>query len=177
MNMWKKLSTKTVLEHPRLIVEEDEVEIAPGKTIQYLRYGYGGDGSVIIALNENSEVLFIREYSYVPGRMLLQLPMGKIEDGETPEVAGNRELQEEAGYKARSLVLKGTYYQNNRRSENKGYVVIASDLVSSNLKGDDEEIGIQRVWIPKKEIRKLIQSNEIVDADTLSSLMIADIIN
>jgi ADP-ribose pyrophosphatase len=174
--MYKKLSTRKLFEHPRLVVEEDKVELGPGKTIDYLRYGYGGDGVVLVAKNEKEEILFNREYSYVPDRVLLQLPMGKIEDGESPEVAGNRELQEETGKKANKIEVKGSYFQNHRRSDSKGIVLLATDLVASELQGETEEEGIEgNVWIPAQQIGSLITAGEIVDADTLSSLRICEL--
>ena len=173
--MWKKLSSKTLFTHPRLIVEEDEVEISPDKTIQYLKYGYGGNGVVIVARNDKDEILFIKEDSYVTGVRLLQLPMGKVEDDESFETAANRELQEETGLKANMLTVKGSYYQNHRRSTNKGIIVLATDLEVSGLQADEEEQGIEKIWLPVTEIEGRITKEEIVDADTLSSLLVSGI--
>lgn len=171
--MYKKIASKKIFEHPRLVVEEDEVQLESGKTIQYLRYSYGGDGVVVIARNNKDQILFISEYSYVPNNKLLQLPMGKIEMDESIVQAGNRELREETGYKAEWLENIGYYYQNHRRSDNKGYVVLAKELVVSNLKGDTEEEDIELRWVSVDEITELIKSGAINDADTLSSLRIA----
>lgn len=173
--MWKKLSSKVLFTHPRLLVEEDEVEISPDKIIQYLKYGYGGNGVVIVAQNDKNEVLFIKEDSYVTGVLLLQLPMGKVEGDESFETAANRELQEETGLKAKALTVKGNYYQNHRRSTNKGIVVLATDLEASELQADEEEQGIEKVWLPITEIESRITQEEIIDADTLSSLLISGI--
>jgi ADP-ribose pyrophosphatase len=170
VRMWKKLSSKVLFEHPRLVVEEDEVQLPSGSVIQYLRYGYGGDGVVIIASNDAQEILFIREYSYIPNKKILQLPMGKIENGEEVEQAANRELQEETDFKAMNLVYKGSYYQNHRRSSNKGQVVMATQLVESHKDADPEEEGIEKVWIKATKIKEYIKNGDIVDADTLSSL-------
>ena len=171
-HMWKKLSSKILFQHPRLIVEEDEVQIKSGEVIEYLRYGYGGDGVVIVTQNDKDEVLFIREYSYIPNKQILQLPMGKVEDGESYEVAANRELQEETDFKANELTVRGSYFQNHRRSNNKGYVVLATKLEASSMQADVEEESIEKVWIPISDIQKYIDQGEIVDADTLSSLSI-----
>lgn len=174
--MYKKISTNKLFEHPRLVVEEDKVELESGERVDYLRYGYGGNGIVIVARNEKGEILFNREYSYVPDRVLLQLPMGKIEDGESPEEAGNRELQEETGQKANRIEVKGSYFQNHRRSDSKGYVLLVTGLAASALKGEAEEEGIQsNAWIPIQQIDSLIAAGEIVDTDTLSSLRICEL--
>lgn len=171
--MWKKLSSRVIFKHPRLLVEEDEVRIDSGKTIQYLRYGYGGDGVVIVARNNQDKVLFIREFSYILNRHILQLPMGKVEDGEGYEEAANRELQEETNLKASQLIIEGFYYQYHRRSDNKGYVVLATELEKSAMEADIEEENIENVWVSIDKIQVLIEQGEIVDADTLSSLRIS----
>lgn len=173
--MWKKLSSKILLKHPKLLVEEDEVQINSGKVIQYLKYGYKGNGVVIVARNDKDEVLFIREYSYISNQQFLQLPMGKVEDNEDLEIAGNRELQEETNYKAGEMTSHGFYYQNHRRSNNKGHVLLAAGLVASPTKSDPEEENIENVWVPISQINNLIQKGEIVDADTLSSLSICQL--
>jgi len=173
--MWKKLSSKVLFQHPRLIVEEDEVQLQSGETIQYLKYGYHGDGVVIVARNEQDEILFIREYSYIPDRKFLQLPMGKIEDGENAEVAANRELQEETDLKASQLKQFGYYYQYHRRADNKGYVVLATSLSEAPMPGDKEEEDLELVWVKISDIQQLIEKGEIVDADTLSSLSVASL--
>ena len=171
--MYKKISSKKIFEHPRLVVEEDDVELESGKTIKYLRYGYGGDGVVIVAKNEKQQILFIEEYSYVPNKKLLQLPMGKIENDEDIVVAANRELAEETGFSAEKVVCVGSYYQNHRRSVNMGYVMVTDGLSNANLVADDEEEGIKICWINIDEITKYIKAGEICDADTLSSLRLA----
>jgi len=173
--MWKKLSSKVLFKHPRLIVEEDEVKIQSGAVIQYLRYGYGGDGVVIVAINDAKEVLFIREYSYIPNKIILQLPMGKIEANENTDQAANRELSEETGLKANKLEFKGFYYQNHRRSSNKGHVILGTKLVESHKNPDLEEENIEKIWIPTHDIRKYINNGDIVDTDTLSSLALCDL--
>ena len=153
-------------------MEEDEVELPTGKKIDYIRYGSSNDGVVIIAKNTDNEILFIKEYSYVPNRVLLQLPMGSIKDGESIENAANRELQEETDYKASQVKEVGSYYQNHRRSTNKGRVVYATDLLVSTLQADIEEEGIEIIWIPVGKISTHIENGEIIDTDTLSSLRV-----
>jgi ADP-ribose pyrophosphatase len=173
--MWNKLSSKVILKHPHLIVEEDKVQTQDNKTLNYLRYGYDGDGVVLVARNEQDQLLFVREYSYVPNQRLLQLPMGKIEIGEKPEEAANRELQEETGFKAKQLYIIGSYFQNHRRSVNKAYVILASGLTPSKLMADPEEQDIEQVWLTAKDISALVSNGDIRDTDTLSSLRISSL--
>ena len=55
-------------------------------------------------------------------------------------------------------------------------MLLAKGLAVSDLQADDEEAGIKKVWIPRQDIAELISRGEIVDADTLSSLLIAGIV-
>ena len=100
--------------------------------------------------------------------------MGKIEKEEGVLIAANRELQEETGYKAGKLLQIGSYYQNYRRSNNKGFVLLATDLEikSSVIKADVEEDDIQNVWLSAEELALHIKDGSITDSDTLSSLQI-----
>lgn len=63
--MWKKLSTKTILDHPRLKVVEDEVELPNGEKIDYLRFDQTGSAPTVITINKENRFLVIKEYFYV----------------------------------------------------------------------------------------------------------------
>lgn len=146
--MYTRLSSKELFRHPRLIVEEDRIKLSSGETTDYLRYGYPGDGAVIVCCNDQQELLMLKEYSYLPDKAILQFPMGQIEKNELPEKGALREFQEETGYQASNIVLKGSYWQHHRRSKNKAFVFAASGITSR------------------------IQNGDIIDADTLASLRV-----
>lgn len=169
--MWKKLSSKILFEHPRLLVEEDEVMLPSGEKIEYLRYGYRGNGVVIMCKNNDGKFLFLKEYAYIPNKNLIQLPMGLINKDESPELAANRELAEETGLIARSLKLIGTFLQSYRRSENTAYVYFGTNL-EKHFKPKDKEEYMDSIWLTKTEIRDSIINGDIVDSDTLSALQI-----
>ena len=146
-----------------------------GERAQYLRYGSGRDGVVIVCRNEQDEVLFLNEYSYIPNRILLQFPMGGIDHHESPVEAANRELQEEAKVKAGALRLVGTYLQNHRRSLSTAHVFLAVDLEPVSKAGNPEEEGTTVSWVPIADISAKIRNGDIVDADTLSSLRLCEL--
>lgn len=91
---WKCLDSKVLLDHPRMTVMEDTVQLPSGHMTSYVRLSHASDAVTIICLREG-QLLLQWEYSYPPGERLLQFPGGKIETNETPEQAAARELKEE----------------------------------------------------------------------------------
>lgn len=143
---WRRLSSRVVFTHPRIVLAEDEVESPDGKRSLYLRQVYQGKGGVIIICQNGGKVLIQREYSYPVDDILYQFPGGKIEEGETPEQAAQRELAED-------FQQIGWFYADNRRTSAKLYVVCARGAFRDNysLQPDDTEF-ISSSWL---EIGKL----------------------
>ena len=125
--MWKKISSKIVFKHPRLSLIEDIVELPSGDLVPYLKFDKKNDSATVIC-TRNNKVLLQKEYSYPPNEVLYQFPGGKIEEGESAEIAATRELAEEAGIAAKTLKLLGCLYVYNRRSDAKMYVYLATTL-------------------------------------------------
>ena len=143
---WRRLSSRVVFTHPRIVLAEDEVELPDGKRSLYLRQVYQSKGGVIIICHNGGKVLIQREYSYPVDDILYQFPGGKIEEGETPEQAAQRELAED-------FQQIGWFYADNRRTSAKLYVVCARGAFRDNysLQPDDTEF-ISSSWL---EIGKL----------------------
>ena len=93
--MWKKIRTKKLLDHPRLRVYEDVIELPDGTRSDYLWYESGKD-SVVLICTDGEKILLQKEFSYPTGKTLYQFPGGGIEEGETAAEAAMRELAEES---------------------------------------------------------------------------------
>jgi ADP-ribose pyrophosphatase len=118
---------------------------------------------------KDDAVLLQREYSYPPDKIMVQLPCGAIEAGESPEEAAARELAEESGYRATELELLGSYYLDNRRSDARMYIFLARDVTPCpQPAGDDTEI-IETFWAPLSSIPKDIASGEIDNLTILTA--------
>lgn len=167
---WNMLSRKELLNHPRMHVVEDEVELPGGSKTSYVRMAPGGMGSAtVIAINDADEILLQREYSYPPNEVMWQLPGGGINQGEDVIAAANRELAEESGYMGTDAEVIGSYYMNNRRSEVRQYVVVIRGLSEVQRESDPEEI-IENHWVYVGDIRRMIREGEVVNAYMLAAL-------
>jgi len=166
--MWKKIDSKILLDHSRLKVLEDEVELPDGQRIQYVKFDSTASAVTIIAVNNEGKILLQKEYSYPPNEELYQFPGGFVPEGEDLLTGANRELMEEADLKANNLVELGSYYMNNRKSDSKMYVYVGSDLQNESLPCDLEE-DITSYWFSETEIDELIKKGEIKNYTVLAA--------
>jgi len=168
MQNWKKISSKVILDHPRMKVVEDIVELPSGKITDYVRYGNEGEVVTIICRNNDNKILLQKEYSYPPNEELYQFPGGFVPKNEETEIGANRELMEEAKYRANKLSIIGSYFVNNRKSDVVCSVFLGTDLNEEARNGDEEEI-IESYWFNELEIDEMIRVGEIRNVSVLAA--------
>src|SRR5690606_33345308 len=102
-------------------------------------HGRGHGAVIVVPLLDDDTVLLVREYAAGLHRYELGLVEGRIDPGEEPLQAANRELQEEAGYAARSLHHLRMLTLSPRYMSHQAHVIVARDLYPQRLPGDEPE--------------------------------------
>lgn len=121
-------------------VEKLDLEFSNGERRRYQRLLTRGHGAVMIAaIPEPGKVVLIREYAAGMHRYELGLPKGRIDAGETPLEAANRELKEETGYGARRLRVLRQISLAPTYMAHQIHLVLAEDLYEERLPGDEPE--------------------------------------
>ena len=122
------------------VLEELDLEFANGERRRYYRLKPQGPGAVVVVpMLDDDTVLLVREYAAGVNRYELGLVKGRMDAGETPEQAADRELKEEAGFGAhrldvlRKMTLAPTYMGHA------SWLVLARDLYPEKLPGDEPE--------------------------------------
>jgi ADP-ribose diphosphatase len=124
----------------RFHVEQLELEFSNGARRKYERMKSRGRGAVIVApMFDDETILLVREYACGLHRYELGLVKGRIDAGETPEQAAERELKEEAGYGARKLTVLRSISLAPTYMSNQTWLVLAQDLYPERLEGDEPE--------------------------------------
>lgn len=125
---------------PERVVEELDLEFSNGERRRYRRAPAIGHGAVIVLpLLDAETVLLIREYAAGTHRYELGLVKGKIDPGETPEQAADRELKEEIGYGARDVRVVRRISLAPTYMGHETVLVLARDLYEERLPGDEPE--------------------------------------
>jgi ADP-ribose diphosphatase len=103
--------------------------------------------SVVLIAFEGGELVLVRQSRPGSGTRTLELPSGKIEDGEAPADAAARELGEECGLTARELSAIGTFWAAPGYSTELVHVFEATGLGEADPAelDDDEDIEVERL--------------------------------
>ncbi|GAB2501664.1 ADP compounds hydrolase NudE [Lysobacter humi (ex Lee et al. 2017)] len=154
-------------------MERLDLEFSNGERRQFERLHGRGHGAVIVVpMLDDDTVLLVREYAAGFHRYELGLVKGRIDAGETPEQAADRELKEEAGYGARSLLrlreltLAPTYMSHAAQ------LVIARDLYPERLAGDEPEPLDVVPW-KLDDLGQLVLRDEFSEGRSIAALFIA----
>lgn len=164
------LGRKTIAQSRIFRVEALELEFSNGTLASYERLVGGEGGAVLIVpLIDNATVLLIREYAAGRDAYELTLPKGRIEKGEDPLAAANRELMEETGHGAHNLLHLTDFSVAPGYMTHLTHIILARDLYIKRLPGDEPE-EIEVVPWPLSKIPDLIERDDFSEARALAAL-------
>ena len=124
----------------------------------------------ILPLIDKDKIILIRQFRFPINKEIWEIPAGKLDKGEKPEVGAKRELEEETGYRTKNLKKIGEFYLSPGYSTEYMYLFLARGLRLGEQNLDKEE-KIKEVKIfSKKEVLKMIKERKIVDAKTILAL-------
>lgn len=165
----KTLSSECVYDGKIMTVCRDDVEISTGRK-SFREVVHHSGGVVIAALKDNNNILAVKQFRYPLKQTLIELPAGKLEKGEDPDLAAARELEEETGYKAKNWASLGYIYTSPGYSNEKLYLYLAKDLEFVGEHPDEGEI-LKTYEFPLDEFINKIKNGEITDAKTVCAIM------
>lgn len=126
----------------------------------------------VVPVDNDGNVLMVRQYRKPTDGFLLEVPAGGIEEGETPEEATRRELQEEIGHTAERLEALSAFWLAPGWCSEYMYSFLATDLEPAALDSDEDEF-IEVVRVPLSDVAYLIASGQVQDAKSVASLLLA----
>jgi len=129
---------------------------------------------VIVPVEENGDIVLVRQYRPALGRHVWELPAGSLKPGENVEKAAGRECQEEIGLIPASLHYLGAYYPTPGYCDEKMHFFHAAGLRvpgtgDAQAHPDDDE-DIETRGFSREAIRGMMASGDIVDLKTVGGL-------
>jgi ADP-ribose pyrophosphatase len=153
----------------RVRVSSESVALPNGRTFVLDIVRHPGAAAVVPFLSDD-EVLLIRQYRHAADGMILEVPAGKLDGCEAPEVCARRELEEEAGQRAGRLEALGWIWTTPGFTDEKIHLFAAFDLTPAPQRPDDDEI-IELVPTSLPRALELVWRGEINDAKSAMALL------
>lgn len=132
------------------------------------------DCVIIIPVSPSNQTVLLKQFRYPIQKDSWELPMGGIEDGESPEAAAERELFEETGLSANNLKLICSYHANPGLTSQKAYIFTchAQDADLSRLVAPKDQDDIQALRVVDiDEVFRTARDGGIGDSFTLVGLL------
>ena len=164
-----KLSSKIIFQGRLLDVRKDEVELPNGKTST--REWINHPGAVCcIPILPDGKIALIRQYRYPVQSEMIELPAGKLEKAEKPEVCALRELEEEIGYRTNKLTFLTHIHPAIGFANEKMWLYLAEELEKKDTKLDDDEF-LELIPTSLDDAVEMVWSHEITDVKTIIGLL------
>ncbi|CAN5852489.1 NUDIX hydrolase [soil metagenome] len=155
----------------------DTVRFPDGTTgeLEFIRHS--GAAAVLPLLDSREAadplILLIRQYRYAAGGFLLEVPAGRpSQEGEDWELCAARELEEETGLVAGRLTRLTSILTTPGFTDERIHLFLAEELRPGTSAPDHDEF-IELVHMPLSEAIRLVQTEEIVDAKSICTILFA----
>ena len=169
----KTLSSKTIYDGKIISLTLEEVELPDGNKAKRELVQHPG-AVALIPLTDDGKLVLVKQYRKSLNRTLIEIPAGRIEVGEDPEVTAIRELEEETGYGARQVTYIQSFATSPGFANEIIHLYLAENLyeIVNPAAGDEDEF-IELLEVTIDEAEQLVTSGEIYDAKTAFAVIFA----
>ncbi|MBR3844840.1 MAG: NUDIX hydrolase [Clostridia bacterium] len=152
-----------------LNLRKDRVMLPNGETAFREVIEHNG-GACVAPLDDQGNLLMVRQHRYAAGETLWEIPAGKLEKGEDPMLCAARELEEEAGCIAKELIPLGYFFPTPAYCQEKIYMYYAKELTPTKQNLDEDEF-LEVAAIPFDQVLKMVDNGEITDGKTQLAIL------
>ena len=166
------IRSDTLLQGRTFRIRRDLLKTPDGRETKLEIIEHGGS-VVVIPIDAEGNMLFVRQYRHAAGRDLLELPAGTRDSADEPyEECAAREIREETGMEAVTLVKVGEFFLAPGYSTEFMGVFLATDLRHNPLDPDaDEFLSVEKM--PVKDAFAMVMRGGMPDAKSLAALLLA----
>ena len=167
-----KISSEIIYQGKLLDVRRDEVRLPNGNTStrEWIKH----PGAVcMIPILPDGKLALIRQYRYPVQKEMIELPAGKLDINENPQVCAIRELEEEIGYRSEKITFLTYIHPAIGFADEVMWLYFAENLVKTNLNLDDDEF-LELIPTPLAQALKMVWNGKITDVKTIIGILWAE---
>lgn len=168
---WKRRGSRYLFESSWFNLRQDDVSLPSGEAITYTLVEHPGY-AMVVPLLDDDRVILERVYRYTVQETVLECPSGAL-DGEPPETAARRELEEETGWVAGAVASLGSFYGSNGISDERFHLFLATRLSHSGRMAREPTEQIELEFMPLERAVQLAFEGEVSDAPSALALILA----
>jgi ADP-ribose pyrophosphatase len=162
----KTISKETIYRGKVIDLQIEDVELPNGKTSKREIIKHPG-AVAILAITDENKIVMVQQYRKALERVIIEIPAGKLEPGEKPEITALRELEEETGYECKELSHLISFYTSPGFADEIVHLYIAKGLMKKKVSADlDEDEFLDVLEMTLEDAEKLIAARKIYDAKT-----------
>ena len=172
----KKFEEKTIYSQPiysgRVIsLKVDDVTLPNGAKSKREIVNHPG-AVAIIALTDDGKLLVVEQYRKALERSIIEIPAGKLEPGEAPEVTARRELAEETGFGCEELTYLQTFATSPGFADEVIHLFVARQLFVLEQQAElDEDEFVELMEVTPEEAEMMVADGRIYDAKTAFAVL------
>ena len=144
-----------------------DLELSTGERFELELLRHPG-AAAVVAFVDAEHILLIRQYRFAVDNVIWEVPAGKREPDEAPEVCAARELAEETGFRAGRLERVGEIITTPGFSDERIHLFSAHDLERGPTAHDRELIEVHEVAL--SDALRMVDDGEITDGKTIAAL-------
>lgn len=166
----KTIEIKKIYDGKIIKLEVQTVELCNKNTAEREIIRHKG-GVGIIPITDDNEIIMVRQFRKPYDEEVLEIPAGKIDIDEVPEVCAARELKEETGLTANKISFMSVMYPSPGYTDEKIYIYKAEGLNEGDLSLDEDEfLEVEKYSLIQAV--EMVKSGNIKDAKTIIAIML-----
>jgi ADP-ribose pyrophosphatase len=163
------LERQTIYDGRVIKVSVDTVELPNGHRLPLEIVRHPG-GAAVVAIDDADRICILRQFRHAAGGFIYELPAGKLEPNEPPDVTARRELVEEAAVEAAEWSSLGAYFSSPGVFTEVIHLYLATGLTP--VQGNPEAGEVFQVeWWPLDRAVERACSGELTDAKTIIGIL------
>ena len=164
----KTVKSEVIYKGRIITVKKDDIILPNGNPAVREVVHHSGGSAILCELD--GKILMVKQFRYPYAEEIWEIPAGKLNEGESPELTAIRELEEEGGVRAKRVEKLFDIYPTPAYNDEIIRIYQAFDLEKAEKHLDEDEF-LTSEWIEKDRLKDMIYNGEIKDAKTIIALL------